>query len=151
MPTSAFRSSRSSCDSSASGTPRDVGLLDDVARVDVVVAIGFLLAADDEEHARVAAGIHDGAHGCDVTRPLGLDTRGEFVELFLFEGRAGKIANRLTQSGAQAIDVEAGHLRGRDDGAFGHRGFLIGRRLRGSGQQGDEESKCTHASGKSKE
>ena len=79
-------------------------MLDDVARVDVVVAIGLALAAHDEEHARLPVGIHDGAHGGDVAGPLGLDARGEFVEALLFERRAGEVADVLSKAGTQAID-----------------------------------------------
>ena len=43
------------------GHTGDVRLLDDVAGVDVVVAIGWLAAAHDEEDAGLAIGLHHGA------------------------------------------------------------------------------------------
>ncbi len=100
------------------GYPADVGLLDDVARVDVVVAIGHFLAADDEEHARLPVGIHDGAHGGDVSWSLAFDAGGKCVEARLCESGAGEVANLLAKAGTQAIDVESGHLRRDDDRAF---------------------------------
>ena len=127
-------------------------MLDDVARVDVVVvAIGLRLPAHDEEHAGLAVRFHDGAHRGDVAGPLGLDARGELVEALLFQRCAGETANLLAKAGTQAIDVEAGDLRRGDDRAFRHDRFLIGRGLRRGRQQGDEQSKCTHARRNSKE
>ena len=109
------------------GHADDVGLLD-VARIDVVVAIGLVLAPHDEEHARLSVGIHHGAHR-DVTRPLGLDASGELVEVLLFQRRAGEAADLLAKAGTQAIDVEAGYLCRGDDRAFRDDGLLIRRRL----------------------
>ncbi len=91
------------------------------------------------------------AHGCDVARPLGLDARGEFVEALLLERRTGKAPNLLSQAGAQAIDIEAGHLRRGDDGAFRDGRLLIGGGLRRHRQQGDEQCSCSHARVESKE
>ena len=91
------------------------------------------------------------AHGCDVARPLGLDARGELVEALLFQRRAGEVADLLAKAGTQAIDIEAGDLRRGDDRAFRDDGLLIGRGLRRHRQQGDEQSNCAHARGKSKE
>ena len=133
------------------GHTADVGLLDDVAGVDVVVAIGLVLAAHDEEHPRLPVGIHDGAHRCDVARPLGLDAVGECVEAFLLQRCAGEVADLLAKAGTQAIDVEAGHLRHADDRAFRGDGLLICRGLWRGDQQGEEQSKCAHALGESKE
>ena len=133
------------------GHTGDVGLLDDVARVDVVVAIGRVPAAHDEEHAGLPAGIHDGAHRGDVMRPLGLDAGGECVEALLFQRCAGEAADRLAKAGTQAIDVEAGDLRRGDDRAFRDDGLLIGRGLWRGDQQSEEQSECTHALGESKE
>ena len=118
--------------------PGDVGLLDDVVPVDVVVLLGRVLAAHDEEHARLPVGIHEGAHRGDVTRPLGLDASGECVEVLLLQRRAGERADLLAKAGTQAIDVEAGHLRRGDDRAFRDDGLLIGRGLGRGDQQGDE-------------
>ena len=131
----------------------DFGPLDDIAAVDVVVVIvgPLLLSTDEEEHTRVTARIHDGSDGRDVTWPLGFDPRGQFVELLLFQRRAGKGANRVPQAGAQTIDVEAGDLRRRDDRPFGNGKFLIGGGLRRGREQGDEQSKRAHARGESKE
>ncbi len=133
------------------GYPADVGLLDDVARVDVVVAIGHFLAADDEEHARLPVGIHDGAHGGDVSWSLAFDAGGKCVEARLCESGAGEVANVLAKAGTQAIDVESGHLRRDDDRAFRDDGLLIGRGLGGGDEQGEEQAKCAHARGESKE
>ena len=133
------------------GHARDVGVLDDIARVDVLVVAGLALTADDEEHARLAVGIHDGAHRGDVARPLFLDACRQFVEPFLFELRAGEVPDVLLKAGTQAIEIEPGHLRRGDDGAVGHRDALIRRRLRRGGQQRDEQAKCAHARAESKE
>ena len=112
---------------------------------------GLALAADDEEHAHLAVGVHDGAHGGDVSRPLFLDAGRQFVEPFLFEFRAGEVPDVLLKAGTQAIEIEPGHLRRGDDGAVGHRDALIRRRLRRGGQQRDEQAKCAHARAESKE
>ena len=69
----------------------------------------------------------------------------------LFQRRAGKIADVLPKARAQTIDVEAGDLRRGDDRAFRNGGLLIGRSLRRGGQQREEQSKCAHALGESKE
>ena len=121
-------------------------MLDDVAGVDVlVVAIGLALAADDEEHARLAIGIDDGAHGCDVARPLLFDACRQFVETFPLERRTGEAPNVLPKAGAQPIEIEPGHLRRGDDRAVGHGDVLICRGLRSGRQQRDEQSECAHA------
>ena len=76
---------------------------------------------------------------------------GELVEALLFQRRAGEVADLLAKAGAQAIDVEAGHLRRGDDRAFRDDGLLIGRGLRRGDQQGEEQAKCAHALAESKE
>ena len=67
-----------------------------------------------------------------------------------FSGVPARSRIVLPEAGAEAIDVEAGDLRRRDDRAFRNGELLIRRSLRG-GQQADEQSKCSHAAGKSKE
>ena len=67
------------------GNTGDVSLLDDVARVDVVVATGLCLTPHHEEHARLAVGFHHGAHRCDVPGLLALDAPDELVEARLRE------------------------------------------------------------------
>jgi hypothetical protein len=89
----------------------DLGPLDRVASVDVVVAPGLVLTSDDEEHARFAADIHDGTNRSDVVRPLGLDARREFVEALLFQRSAGEIENFRAKARTQAIDIDPCHLR----------------------------------------
>ena len=78
-----------------------VRVLDDVAGVDVLVVTGLGLAADDEEHARLAIGIDDGAHRCDVARPLFFDACRQLVEAFPLERRTGEVPNVLPKAGAQ--------------------------------------------------
>ena len=126
-------------------------MLDDIARVDVLVVAGLALAADDEEHARLAVGIHGGAYRGDVARPLFLDACRQLVEPLLFERRAGEAPDVLLKARTQPIEIEPGHLRRGDDGAVGHRDPLICRGLRRGRQQRDEQAKCAHARAESKE
>ncbi len=101
----------------------EVRVFDDVARVDVVIAIRLIPAAHDEEHARASVRLEDAAHGGDVAWAFGLEPRGELVEALLIHRRAGELADLFAKAGAQAIDVEAGHVRRGDDGAFRHGGL----------------------------
>ena len=128
-----------------------VRVLDDVAGVDVLVVIGLGLAADDEEHARLAIRIDDGAHRCDVARPLLFDACRQLVEAFLLERRTGEALNVLPKAGAQPIGIEPGHLRRGDDGAVGYGEALIRRGLRSGRQQVTSRSKCAHAHADSKD
>ena len=103
------------------GHTGDVGVLDDVAGVDVVVvAIGPACRPMTKNTRAWPSGFHDGAHGCDVARPLGLDARGELVETLLVQRCASEASDLLAKAGTQALDVEAGDLRRGDDRAFRH-------------------------------
>ena len=133
------------------GQTRDASLLDDVARVDVVVAIGRVAAPHDEEHAGLAAGIHGGSHRGHVIRSLGFEAGGEYDEGRLLQRCLGEAADRVAKTGTQAIDIEPGDLRRGDDRPFRDDRLLIGRGLRRGGQQREEQSKCAHALGESKE
>ena len=135
------------------GYTRDVGILDDVPLIDIdlLVALGLLLPAHDEEHPCLSVGVHDAAHGYDVAGALRFNARGEFVEALLAERRACERTNLVSKAGTQAIHIEAGHLHGGDAGAFRDDRLLIGGLLRRHREQGDEQCNCSHARVESKE
>ena len=87
--------------------PADLGALDEIARVDVGLAVLVAPVRDDEHHAHLAGGSAEDPNGGNQPRLLRFDPRGKLVEARAIERGAFEPRDLLLESGTEPAEVKA--------------------------------------------